>query len=1071
MRIYIDKFFILLATLALFMQSCTDDLDAPTTEEIIEGLPASIAIATDLGNMPVVSRADMTAGKDKEIYSIWLGFFRASDRTLVYQKTYGAQTAIGTPDVDYSTLSNININSGQYFIVAVANPRGNYGVLCRPDGSGNISARTEIITLLENNVTTLDDFLAIAYTHGRTQGTAAIDTPTGNLPMQGFFIPGSGETHPVSSDRVAELTETPVYVAPTTGNTTVPLDGKLHFRRLISQNTFNITYNHDLIKEFKIVRARVYNVPVVSWIAERKDGNTVAVGDGDFDDTNAGDYVSIVGNAASTDELRPKAQSNYLRSPNINTSDISNDGNGKFTFDWWQLENRRSASDGVASYAMREEERKTDEGLNTGVYTALSGASGEVPANNCATYVRLEVSMEMNKNAVGQLGQNSQMTTVDAIYTIHLGYCEGSDESQKLKDYACRRNTKYTYNVHIENVNKIVVEAQKSAEQYEHGAEGIVSFVTTKYFEADAHYAAFNVSLSNVERASAEWILRVYTGQDTYIDIDKNNYKNYPEKYHTWIELRPTTGENVIASYRPYSGDGSDGKTFRLTDIADLTKYPGNNRSTSDKNETAQWYTVFLNEYVYEDGYNSDKSDHWAEYINLPPRSFWLKVQEFRSADYESIIINSKYAFVQKSIQSFYSTTNPVSGIIMGLENINELDGVPLLMHGIDGKGSTPTGGNYGSDARAKNYDYFNVTDNPSPTSWPWNGDRPYGLDYDSDINTFRRWSTYITSSTPMTKNGELNGLLDVRDIGSFTSNYNNGYSFPYYEGRMVGEACLNRNRDLNGDGIIDIDELRWLVPDIDQYVRLVLGSTALTSPLFDFNETPSFNGETDYANKAQYHFGSIGSNQLWAEEGVSTGWLNAGECPNPQQVRCIRYLGNDYGKNPKDDVAFKKAIVKVFGQNRIEFNYTAESIRLNSSGALPVHKVHDAGNWNRPPHHLEYKSTEDDIKISGLIYNNSSIAENATWFEYLGAGNNPCDKFNINGQTGWRVPNQVELLALCYTKNDNDGTILTGHYYATCTRELFSPYRTMGANNDRGFAFNDGHLKGAYIKCVRDVE
>ncbi len=1070
MRIYIDKFFILLATLALFMQSCNDDLDAPTTEEIIEGLPASIAITTDLGNMPVVSRADMTAGKDKEIYSIWLGFFRASDRTLVHQKTYGAQTAIGTPDVDYSTLSNININSGQYFIVAVANPRGNYGVLCRPDGSGNISTRTEIITLLENNVTTLDDFLAIAYTHGRTQGTAAIDTPTGNLPMQGFFIPGSGETHPVNSDRVAELTETPVYVAPT-GNQTVTLDGKLHFRRLISQNTFNITYNHDLIKEFKIVRARVYNVPVVSWIAERKDGNTVAVGDGDFDDTNAGDYVSIVGNAASTDELRPKAQSNYLRSPNINPSDISNDGNGKFTFDWWQLENRRSAIDGVASYAMREEERKTDAGLNTGVYTALSGTSGEVPANNCATYVRLEVSMVMEKDVSG-LGQNSQMTTVDAVYTIHLGYCEGSDESQKLKDYACRRNTKYTYNVHIENVNKIVVEAQRSAEQYEHGAEGIVSFVTTKYFEADAHYAAFNVSLSNVERASAEWILRVYTGQDTYIDIDKNNYTSHPEKYHTWIELRPTTGENVIASYKPYLGNGNDGKTFRLTDIANLTKYPGNNRSTSDKNETAQWYTVFLNEYVYEDEYNSSTSDHWAEYINLPPRSFWLKVQEFRSADYESIIINSKYAFVQKSIQSFYSTTNPVSGIIMGLENVNELDGVPLLMHGIDGKGSKPTGGNYGSDARAKNYDYFNVTDNPSTTSWPRgrtdNGDRPYGLDYDSDINTFRRWSTYITSSTPMTKNGELNGLLDVRDIGSFTSNYK-GYSFTYYEGRMVGEACLNRNRDLNGDGIIDLNELRWIVPDIDQYVRLVLGSTALTSPLFNFKDYTKApwvdeNGnETNnhYHIKSQYHFGSIGSDQLWAEEGVSTGWLENNQCPNPQQVRCIRYLGNNYDKTPSSDNNFKKAIVKLSGQNVIEFNYSAESIRLNSSGPLPVHRVHDAGNRNRPPHHLEYN--DNDIIITDLTYNNPSISNNKTWFAYLEAGNNPCAKYG----TGWRVPNQVEIVALCFNK------ALQDQYYLTSTMDYFSD-RSMGAYGNKGTAIDDKYYTKdatARIRCVRDVE
>lgn len=1029
----------LLIGLSLMFSGCADDFDTPHNGEIIEGRPASITISTNVGNMTLQSRADMQAGKDKEISSIWIGFFN-SDGQLAYKFSFGHQTPIGSPDSDFRTLGPIDITSGNYYIAAVANPVGNYGVMY---GDSGTTEATELITLLDRDGLTFDNFLNIAFRRG-SGDVGAIGTPTGNLPMQGIFVPAANEKHPITSDRADELARTLTYIAPTSG-TSSKLNGSIHFRRLISQNKFNITYNPDKIKSFEIVRARIYNIPAVAWLAERKDGHAT----GTINDTNAGDYTDIIGNAPASDENQAAPQPNYMRSPIILSSDIRKTDNGAFQFDWWQLENRRNAVLSVASYADREKERKQPDGRNTGIYTALAGNEGYVSPNNCATYVQIEVKMEMAPGANSSiLGDNNLMTSVEAVYTIHLGYCEGAGQ-KRLMDFNCRRNSMYTYNIKVENVDKIIVEALKDDVGYEHGAEGTVTSVSTKYFEADAHYSAFNVSLSNNERKDASWQLRVYTDADNYVDITNENFEQYADKYHNWIEMRPTSGENVLAPYQPVNNGSSSStnKTFRLTDLNNLTEYPayGNNTTLDD---IQHWYTVFVNEYIYEDDYNSNTSANWQKYVNLPARIFWLKVEEDRSSDFESIIINSKYAVRQKSIQSFYTSKNSVSGIVFGTEHTNELSGIPLRMHSTE---FTSTEAAY--DARQLNYTYF------------------------SKVNSNRNWSTYISGfdsgTAPLKYNGEETGVVDVRDAGNFTANYDKGdsnttHTFTY--SRWAADACLNRNRDLNGNGVIDIEEVRWIVPKVDQYVRMVLGATSMQSPLMNFADYTSdpWSNESDYYTKSLFHYASIDKDQLWAEEGVSTGWAGDGGCPHPQTVRCIRYLGNDMSVLAPDKSEYTLAVSKLNGENVIRFNYTDEVLRDFSAQALPVHKVKETtsllADYNRPHSYLEFKS--DNLKISDInsYTSNYSTYTNANWFEYLG-NYNPCDQYNTGGEQGWRVPNQIEILSLL-----NTGSLTSDkNVYLTCTKAYFSKPQIMGADESHGYAFEI--TSGCVIKCVRDIK
>ena len=109
-------------------------------------------------------------------------------------------------------------------------------------------------------------------------------------------------------------------------------------------------------------------------------------------------------------------------------------------------------------------------------------------------------------------------------------------------------------------------------------------------------------------------------------------------KYYNWIELRPTTGQDVLAQYRPrYGGDGS---TFLLTDLKG-----GWVNMTAAMRSTSGWYTVFVNEYTYEpmytgtDGYADEQWNgtggrpNWMGYVNQNPRRFYIRVTQSTSPE------------------------------------------------------------------------------------------------------------------------------------------------------------------------------------------------------------------------------------------------------------------------------------------------------------------------------------------------------------------------------------------------------------------------------------------------------
>lgn len=944
---------------------CSDDLGFEGNG-IVEGEPVTLSVNCAVGDMPEVSRADMAAGRDKEINSMWVAFF-AKDGTheKKYEFTYDNVSQVNTMDVHFPTLSGLNMTSGEYYLVAVANPAGNRGV------TETSTTPSDLMGLL-TNVNTLEEYKKIAvYTDPGTVGT-----PTGNLVMQGIYTDPRNHTVGASTDFWTAESEKTVKVPAGTKT----LAGAIHFRRLISQVKFNITYDTQKFSSFEPVSATVYNVPSYSWLAERADNR--ASGN---KETNAGDNI---GDNPSNNYTA--SQRFYIFNQNANT----------YSIDWYQMENRRQSleQNSISKYSDRENERK-DNDLNTGIYIPLCGETGDTYIhNNNASYVVINARMTLRDPVT--IDEDQQATrTVDATYTIHLGYCEGTNDAEKSNDYNCRRNTKYNYTVSVKDVNKIVVEAQKENVDYEHGAEGIITDITGRFFSADSHFEQYNVYFNQSDLNTFQWSVRVYISPREFITIDDRNYNNpqtYPDnkvhpEYYDWIGFISTTSSTRCASYDPDA-------VIKLSELKE--------KGTQGN------YTMFINEYIYEETGDGTLTPSWKSYVNLPDRMAWLKVDEYRSTDGESVIVRSKYAVQQKSLQTYYGINPENPAQALALEHVEE---TADLNFSVDGTGSDSHGGRYQTAKELKVLDE--------------NGD--ITTEYDRPL-----WETYLNM------NGFYGntGVVSVRDAGLI-------------------RLCLNRNRDLNGDGQIDASEMRWFVPSLNQYVRFVMGSQSLSTPLYDYSD------KTQGGDVSYYHYGSSEGWTLWAEEYMSTGRTD----DDIAHVRCARYLGVDQAKFEQTpaEPAFKKRD----GVNQIEFHYANESLRDKTISPLPWHYVNSP--YNRPYKALEYTTTDINVNTNNPFTTTPATQMTINlWFGNVDV-TNPCAGLNVNGQRGWRVPNQVEMTAIMFA----DGPSLRGARYLTVTREFFSQGRIMGTTGSIATAISNyylipGNAGGTVVvRCVRDVE
>lgn len=1021
--------YLLLLTIAFSLVGCSDELDYP--QIIKEGYPATISVDVNLPEMTSYTRADMYEGLDYKVESLWIGVYNAASKAKTGELFVDKANIADIGSSHELKKINIEAKTGYSYIVAVANYEGRNCLDFKEDMMSYEAALKA--------ADTFDKFKGISAMFN-DEGQINASAPVNALLMSGHYLDNISDCNGSYSD--------PVQVA-VTENTS--LSGAIHLRRLISQVKFEVTYDQENISDFQIISYQVKNVPNQSWLYERTGGSD-----------NVGDdrKIGTLGSYQLSDVY----------------TQLSPDG-AKWSFDWWQLENKRTGKDWVEKYTDRELEYKdTATGTNTGRYKSLladSKTSETIPtdlSNNNATLVEMKVRMTMSKDENGEKLESGKRT-VEATYTIHLGYCENKEYSAlRSRDFNCRRNAKYTYNVKISNIKDIYVEATSDIENAP-GAEGIITDVESKYVELDAHYGVYNIYLPDAPAGDFRYVVRCYDANSNLISFDSNNPSSVDDKYKEWIKIKKTTGKAKLALYK----DETDSPLYSLDKFR-------------EKAVEAGWYTVFFNEYVYED--SNGGTSNWKDYVNQPARQVWLSVNEAISSDKESIKYSSQYTFSQKSIQTYYGSGTTA----LGMEYDNESYGLNMRnSFNNSSKGTNKNNGRYNTAV------YLSKS---SSDSFTWN-DNSYDWSSFVDYGSYQELDAINNSTLGITKDAQkvtdgnpvalplLKSYYDTSGKNPTANSYDpnpDGRTINNYKYVEAINACMNRNRDLDGDGKIDADELRWYVPTINQYTQIILGSASLSEPIMDYSKHPSIkanNGD----NMNLFLYGSNGE-VIWLMEGFSTSTWKSGEehalyaTGTPWEIRCVRNLGTENSKI-KSTTEVEDAYALDGNTIRMTY-YDSKSIRN-----IKINKMypHDVANevWNSVSKAFEYKTNTTKLngypidKTRWTGYNNY-YSNWATWLTNA----NPCDVYNTNGDTGWRVPNQKELMIMMSKDIVTEGKIIYdisatfAHYNGgEAFSDSFDGFPIMMVRRDDSGTGVSGMASGTqkkfsvddYLRCVRDVD
>lgn len=1103
----------------LIMTACNDDIDMPATVDGPEGEDTTISLTIQAPEMShLESRADMTTDEANSVRSLWVGIYSyATSRStlsdgnnsgLLLQNGQHGFTSGNKSHTRY-TLTGINTKSGRSYIVAVANPDLNYGYTM--DANGTLGAKSKLSDLLAQ-ADTWDKFQSIVIEREPFQNAAVLGVPNNSpLPMSGIYVDNENLTHP------DDWTKVEPYQIPLSKNG-LNLKGSIHLRRPFTQVKFNVSVSEDIVS-FDVESYRVYNVPTYGWLYERSQSDDL---------TNRIDYAN------AGDAMQPIVDDNTNYKPSlVYPSTNITENNGVYSFDFWMMENKRTGrADFCTDYQKREREYKNTDGTNSGVYESLC-PTAEPTLNNLATYVEIRGTLTYkNGNNVenpsqipegegaGTLPGNVASRTVEATYKVHLGYAVGNNEGEKARDFNNYRNSIYTYNVTVRSANSIIVEAFRIGDnpELQPGAEGVVTDVTDNLFECDAHPEVFNIYLTTEEIANFSFTMRsYYNNQEIVIyqqkkdenGVQKNNIPERGDdnfKFYNWIELVPTgltaqteANKNRIKEF-PNLARNPNWKTQTAAQRGFY--YPG---ELAGSGLTGQYFTVYVNEHAYvprygDDNWGNEVGNNWHAYVNTTrPRQAWFNVSQETSKDGQNVYYRSKYALSQRSIQTYYNMGNNTVATALGLEHVNESFGMNIrwtkdiianldpdngrynVWLGVNGTDGGSEADNWSSVVKLNTSQIVNEITNSKT-----NGQMQYAQDY---FNTAAK-----TWNVPMQNTIAGNSLSGTAGMYDGKANqYDpqvNGNNIQYIEAL---QACMNRNRDENGNGVIDAAELKWYLPASGKYARIILGRRTLSNPLMNYQQSTLRYACTNGGNTI-YHFIASDNVIVWADEGMSSSDFY-GANPEyaqyyyaPWQIRCIRNLGTDLtsvSKGEKVTPAYDdKTKDTRTGSGVVKVNaYYGAALRDPVTTYLPMHKSNspynslgrygfeiaevDNGNTNNPNTRTDEASAADYVR-NYTTYNNAVIS--AT----------PCSRLNQGTKKGWRIPNQAEAVIMRrmgILRNNGSNT----SQFMTCTQEYYSNATPAVGSDTPGSAYRILTVRTALataqpisdinvVRCVRDL-
>lgn len=876
------------------------------------------------------------------------------------------------------------------------------------------------------------------------------------------------------------------------GNVTGDTDNKIAIKldRAMARIKFNIEAKPDGAEGTFIPSSyRVYNIPVNSYLTKTgQDKTTPTVSDG----------------------------TNFIHSSSTNVGAVSG---GNYSFSFYMPENiceeikkNNNGQDENLNYVDRD--KWNSSGQNAGAspekkeWTYAPPTSTFVVISGTYSGTTTDENTGQTTNYVGNVE-----------YTVHLGDFSSTDS---MGNFSIERNCSYTYNMKVLGVNNIIVEAEKDDEE-QPGAEGEIYTNTSAYnYLLDAHYEqvyleynlsaiAENVKASlkdqtsptdeKINQAIADNLILVIQSpmmtdrrvelrpyQSAVANENKENVLEHID--YKWIEFWPQADADKIAQYPGVStwsranvqalglmnkdvygeytstNDCTE-KSKKLLDAYDVIVEMGkvvkmiygnkaniDNQNSSiivtknDKNEYVARFTAFVNEYYYyENPSTGNIIRTWSDFTNKDTRDMIIAMSTDVSQDGNSTYSKVHSYISQLSIQTFYNSSQAREFNAFGIETYNE---TPLAFKFK--KPTTITGNLDDSDGRANQLRLMGANSTVNNI-----------LVY----NKNESWQNYICSEK--SNNGWTKSIPTDRTQRKLDQGL--------YVHQAAYDACMSRNRDLNGDGKIQDNEIRWYLASLNEYIRVAIGATAISNEARLYMGDKSVMTHTNYPDEyvgegALYYTSSNNDKRVfWAVEKGSYGpednHYNATSIP----LRCIRALPSN---STDTDISSISGVVAVstFKEHPATDNYplvlefkdrlTSSLYRNRIDGGMITHNEDDPTNSFYDGIFVAEKNLPMTYGLSQIIGYEGTVSN----ITYTGTIINPCSSYEEKGLTGWRVPNLVELSALnassinlsqntCCTQFSNQAV----RYGFTYTNKMMCPGNNK---NDISNSYN--------IRCVRDV-
>lgn len=1087
--------YVWLLGLVAILTACADE-EIVNGYNIKEGVPVTVNLKFNVAASAVESRSAQDATVEQTVQRLFVIAFKRNGE--ISGKTY--LQSVNTTGSGTVTLDMYSGTGQQIF--AVANPNSGVGTLSYEQ--------------LEA-VTNLDDFKALS-SQLRTGNELSVE-------RMAFLMCGQLEDIAVDTD----------------GNLVGAASNTINLERVDARITFNVEVDGSekgyTNMTFTPKYYQVENIPQGTYLVPRENE--------DYAETMTTGYASM--QAAGKEYYFDEAK---------------RENDDRSYFEFYLLENRRQPTKRITNrekdasysevqnlYALREKRAKTENKVDETKPGQEYVPGDFVFAPENSTYVTIRGTLSFQ--------HGTDFYNADVTYTVHLGSTGSDPDSEELvNNYDVCRNTHYTYNVTITGVESMRVEVVSDKEERP-GVEGDVIKAGGEVVDLDSHYGRAKFSLTRGDiKAGLSWAISTPFQRGLKV-FDRSNYTKDKSEDGTVVSdarsLSPDQVENLqtnITTLNDYRWvqfainqecvlvRDDEGHTNVKVPPSAFAKYPGyaaysstnlNNKapafggegyhysgSTAIYSQDVVLYdvnqllnhlfieankseeqgcdlflkdgrvsydddaevtiTAFIDEFVYkydptEDYYKipdtevtSNELLLWKKVVNGENRMLHICVEGARySPDGNTSWAESVITFSQRPIYTFYDPDSDVSTA-------------------------------WGTEFKNESEDAEDGTDKNLPaTSSALNG-----IAWNKDNNTFddgRKNTLEVLGQLTNLKWTDVLYLNDG-DYGRLKDKY-----------KSVWFACLGRNRDLNGDNIVQLDEIRWYLASVDQLTDIFIAEAAVPNAKLYSQNATSTNVPKEHVISSTYNTITASTMSpwiIWAEEGASRGNLGHENENGPYTYRCLRNLGlslNAKDNDLDDYVQPSEESTRTVTIGRETVTYTERTIDLSrlepntlraalTGGILPQNNERDDN--DRP-----YRKFAVLVSAKGdrwSSYDNASglYPKNDYWtwnnlYNYENNGN-PCPD-------GYRAPNLRELMLMYTTYPDLFETKFgesSSSYYLCKTGFSFNGWGNynddFGSPNRPGFVYvyeyNRFNPSASYgnlmlltgggtsgkVRCVRDV-